>query len=206
MVFGAIGDVRGNLGALQAVLQALSDEGIQSIVNTGDSAVGGDRPTEVVEALRSAGVVSVQGDRDRLLVRFLRKGASMRERLPQRDFEALERAFELCGSTQAEYLRSLPHSLTVTVDGISVAVCHGSLTSQAERLGAHGPEELFRRQRELTPASIVVCGHGEEAFVRQVEDTLFVNPGSVGMAEDGLAHFAVVSTETEPWGADRIGD
>ena len=61
---------------------------------------------------------------------------------------------------------------------------------------------LFRRQRELTAAQIIVCGHGEDAFVLQIDGTLFVNPGSVGMASDGRAHYAVISTETEPWHAE----
>lgn len=87
------------------------------------------------------------------------------------------------------------------MDGVSLELCHGSLTSQSERLQAEDDERLFRRQRELTEARIIVCGQGEEAFVRQIDDTLFIHPGSVGMATDGRAHFAVVSTEIEPWDA-----
>ena len=82
MLFAALGDIRGNMPALRRVLDELSDSGIQTIVNTGDSAVGQPWANEVMEALKAVNVTSVQGVRDRMLVRFARKGDSLRERLP----------------------------------------------------------------------------------------------------------------------------
>lgn len=202
MLFAALGDIRGNMPALRRVLDELSDSGIQTLVNTGDSAVGQPWANEVMEALKAVNVTSVQGVRDRMLVRFARKGNSLRERLPEADSEALERAYAQCSSRNIEYLASLPSRAKFAVDGVSVALCHGGLTNQADRLRPTDDPALFRRQRELTDARIIVCGHGEEAFVRQVEDTLFVHPGSVGMAADGRAHYAVISTETDPWNAE----
>lgn len=202
MLFAALGDIRGNTPALRRVLDELSDSGIQTVVNTGDSTVGRPWTKEVIEALEAAHITSVQGGRDRLLVRFARKGDSLRDRLPEADFEALERAYAQCSSRDIEYLASLPSRARFAVDGVSVELCHGGLTSQADRLRPADDPALFRRQRELTDARIIVCGHGEAAFVRQVEDTLFVHPGSVGMATDGRAHYAVISTETEPWNAE----
>ncbi len=202
MIFAAIGDIRGNMSALQRVLDLVMQEGIQTIVNTGDSVVGHSGSHEVIEVLRRESIASVQGERDRLLARLGRKRRSLRERVPEGDFEALERAYERCSSRDLEYLGSLPSRLSLAVDGVSIAVCHGTLTGPAGRMGPTDDPALFRRQRELAGASIIVCGHGEEAFVRQVDDTLFVHPGSVGMASDGRTHYAVVSTETEPWHAE----
>jgi predicted phosphodiesterase len=202
MLFAALGDIRGNMPALRPVLDELSDSGIQTIVNTGDSAVGHPWSNAVMEALEASDITSVQGSRDRMLVRFARKGESLRERLSEADFEALERAYARCSSRDIEYLASLPSRAKFALDGVSVEVCHGGLTSQADRLRPTADPALFHRQRELTDARIIVCGHGDEAFVRQVEDTLFVHPGSVGMATDGRAHYAVISTETDPWSAE----
>lgn len=204
MLFAALGDIRGNIFALRRVLDKVSDSGIQTIVNTGDSAVGHSQTGEVIEALEAAQITSVQGAWDRLLTRFARKGNSLRDRLSKADCEALERAYAQCSSRDIEYLASLPSRAKFAVDGVSVEICHGGLTSQADRLQPTDDPALFRRQRELTDARIIVCGHGEGAFVRQVEDTLFVHPGSVGMATDGRAHYAVISTETDPWNAQLL--
>lgn len=204
MLFAALGDIRGNIFALRRVLDKLSDSGIQTIVNTGDSVVGRSQTGEVIEALEAAQITSVQGAWDRLLARFARKGDSLRDRLSKADCEALERAYAQCSSRDIEYLASLPSRAKFAVDGVSVEICHGGLTSQADRLQPTDDPALFLRQRELTDARIIVCGHGEGAFVRQVEDTLFVHPGSVGMATDGRAHYAVISTETDPWNAQLL--
>lgn len=202
MLFAAIGDIRGNLPALDRVLLELADEGIQTIVNTGDSVVGGASVKGVLDALEAHGVTSVQGELDRALVRFQRKQASLRKKYSDQDFAALEAAYSACTSGHIEYLRSLPRTALAAVDGIEIAICHGSLTSQRERLEAESSDEIFKRQRELTPARIIVCGHGTDAFVRWVDDALFVHPGSVGFAADCRAHFAIVSTEREPWDAE----
>ncbi len=202
MIFAAIGDIRGNISALKCVMDLVIQQGIQTIVNTGDSVVGHSGSHDVIEVMRGESIPSVQGERDGLLARFGRKHASLRQRLPEADFEALERAYKQCSSQDLEYLASLPSRLTLAVDGVSIEVCHGSLTGPRDRLSLNDDPSLFRRQRELTAASIIVCGRGEDAFVRQIDDTLFVNPGSVGMASDGQAHYAVVSTETEPWNAE----
>ena len=145
MIFVAIGDIRGNMSALQCVLDLVMHEGIQTIVNTGDSVVGHSGSHEVIEVLRRESIASVQGERDRWLARFGRKHDSLRERLPEVDFKALERAYELCSSLDLEYLASLPSRLSLAVDGVSIEVCHGTLTGPANALGPRVDAALFQR-------------------------------------------------------------
>ncbi len=202
MIFAAIGDIRGNVKALQCVMKILTKEGIQTIVNTGDNVVGHSSSHEVIELLHRESIPGVQGEYDRFLGRLVRKRASLRERLSEAKFEALEKAYEQCSSRDLEYLASLPSRLSLAVDGISIEVCHGALSRSSDRLASTDDPDLFRRQHEMTAAQIIVCGHGEDAFSLKVDDTLFVNPGSIGMASDGRAHYAVISTETDPWHAD----
>lgn len=202
MLMAAFGDTRGNLEALRAVLEEVEREGIQTVVNTGDSVVGAPFPNEVIDLVQRHGVPSVQGERDRLVVRFLRKKDSLRRSLGDSEFEAVEEAYAKMTSPHLEYLKGLPQALRLEIDGIEVALCHGGLTSQSERLSVDDSEERFQRQREIAPVDVVVCGHGGQSFVREVSGTLFVNPGSVGMSEDGMAHYAVIRAEEEKLEAD----
>lgn len=203
MILAAIGDIHGNLPALEAVLHAIDEEGIQTLVNTGDCVFGHPWPNEVVERLRSRSVATVQGEADRRIVRFGRKRESLRARCTAEEFRALEETYGLCRSANLEYLRELPRRMTLSVDGIAVALCHGTLTSQDDQLDANDEQMRFQRQREIADATIVVCGKTHHGFVRSVEDTLFVNPGSVGMHPEGLARacYALISTEKDPWSA-----
>lgn len=202
MIFVAFGNTCGHAAALRQLLLHCEHEGIQTFVNTGDSAVGGPAPHEVIDLLRSHHVVSVQGERDRLLVRFQRKTAQLRARLDAAEFERIQAASGMCSSEALEYLRGLPHWRTVDIEGVPVAVCHGAPSGQSQRLTATDPPDRFRRQREIAPVEILICGHAGEPFVREVDGTLFVNPGSVGDAPDGRIHYAVISTEQRPFTAD----
>lgn len=204
MILGVFGGVRGNLPALEAVLRALDDEGIERIACTGDLVTGYPWAKEVAGLLRRRDIPCVQGQHDRQVVRFLRKDAALRRRLERETVAALRRAYESLDSGHLEYLRGLPKSMVLTIDGIDVMLCHGTPGNPAESLGADDEDRRFERQREVTPAPIVIHGATDLPHVRHVSGTLFVNPGALGddTALSGHACYAVVSTEDEPWEAE----
>ena len=203
MYLAAIGDIHGNLPALAAVLAAIDEEGIQTIVNTGDAVVGHPWPNEVVELLRSRNIPSVQGDLDRRVVHFLRKQETLRRKLSPDEFEALRQTYTAIQSLNLEFLRTLPRRRMLHVEGADICVCHGTPTSQSDTLGEEDPPAKFRRVREMTNAQIVISGATHRPFSRTVDATLFVNPGAVGAGHGGarIATYAIVDTETEPWEA-----
>jgi putative phosphoesterase len=203
MYLAAIGDIHGNLPALEAVLAAIDDAGIHTIVNTGDSVAGHPWPNEVIELLRGRNIPSVQGDLDRRVVHFLRKQETLRRKSTEDEFEALRQTHAAIHSQNLEFLRSLPRHRMLHVEGIDLCVCHGTPGSQSETLDEEDPPGKFRRVRELTNAHVVVSGATHRPFSRTVDATLFVNPGAVGVAPAGarMAAYAIVDTETEPWEA-----
>lgn len=203
MILAALGDIHGNWPALQSVLAAIDSEGIQTIVNTGDCVVGHPWSNPVVECLRERNIPTACGENDRLAARFLRRRRSLQKRLPPKDFAAIEEAFEQCSSENLEYLRALPVFQNLTVDGLTIAVCHGLLSGAKDALRQDDPLHKYQRQRELLPADIMVMGRTHQGFSKPLEGTLFVNPGSVG-AEPGKASYTLISTEVEPWTAELL--
>lgn len=201
MIFAALGDINGNVLALNAVLRDVEERGILTILQTGNMALGHGGGNEVVARVRGRATAIVQGLDDRLLARFRRKEASLRRTLEPARIEELAAAHDRLSSDAVEYLHRLPRHTTITVDGISILVCHGSPGSQNEVLDAATPEQRFAREREITPADIIVCGGAHEFFARQIASTLFVGPGWVD-AGPGEAGYALVSTEETPWRAE----
>jgi putative phosphoesterase len=203
MYMAAIGDIHGNLPAFQAVLAAIDDEGIQTIVNTGDAVAGHPWPNEVIDLLRNRNIPSVQGETDRRVVHFLRKQETLRRKLSEDEFDALRQTHAALHSHNLEFLRSLPRHRMLRVEDIDLCVCHGTPGSQSETLDEEDPPGRFQRVRELTNARIVISGATHEPFSRTVDATLFVNPGAVGVAPSGarIARYARIDTETEPWEA-----
>jgi putative phosphoesterase len=203
MYMAAIGDIHGNLPALEAVLSAIDDEGIQTIVNTGDAVAGQPWPNQVIELLRARNIPSVQGELDRRVVHFLSKQDTLRQRLTGEEFDLLEQTFAVIESQNLEFLRRLPRYRMLQVEGVDICVCHGTPTSQSDTLDEEDPAAKFQRVREFTNAQIVVSGSTHRAFSRTVDAALFVNPGAAGIPPPGArtASYAIIDTETDPWQA-----
>ena len=111
---------------------------------------------------------------------------------------AMRWTYDHLSSANIEYLRALPRVQRITVDGVDVYVCHGAPDALTDGMDEDTSAQRFERYRESARSDIVIGGNTHRTFNRFVEDTLFVNPGSLGCDERG-AVYAVVSTEKEPW-------
>lgn len=197
MLFAVLGGAHGNIAALDAALARIDADGIHAILCTGNLAAGSEHGNDVIDRLRARGIACVQGELDRLTVRALRKADSLRKRLGDEKFDALQRAHDTLASSNLEFLRALPQRLSLTFEGKTVWLCCGTVMSQSTELRADDPVDLFRRQREAANTEIVVCGSDTAAFVRLIDQTLFVNPGPLD-AGNCAASFAIVDTDADP--------
>ena len=201
MLLAALGDIHGNLPAFDAVLGAIDDMGIQTIVNTGDCVVGYSWPNEVIDRLRLRAIHSVQGEMDRLAVRFVRKQDTLKKRRPASEFEDLRWTYQHTRSDNLEFVRALPAQRTLKVEGKTIYLCHGIGPSQLDALHENDDACKFQRLREIAAADLIIAGRTHAAFARWVDGTLFVNPGAVGVpsGEGAQACLATIDTENEPW-------
>lgn len=201
MLLAVIGHVHGNAAALRAALAEINDEGIETVLNTGDSVVGGPEPGAVIDALIARGVVSVQGVADRLAVRYTRKRAALEQRHDAAELEAVKWAHEHLSADHLEYLQGLPRQRVLEIENVRIHLCHGVPSSQSGSLDKESDVLRFQRERELANTPLILFGREHRPFARWVDFTLFVNPGSVGAAQglDGVAQYALIDTDEEPW-------
>ena len=200
MLIAAIGGAHGDIRALDSALSRIDDLGVHTVLCTGNLAAGGDDGNAVIERLRERRVRCVQGEEDRLVVRALRKEESLRKRLDERTFDAVMRAHESLTNTNIEFLRALPHRLDLSFEAKAICLCHGTVSSQSNVLTSEDSTDRFRRQREAANAQVIVCGSDDDAFVKVVDETLFVNPGAL-KASANTVWFVVVNTDDEPCSA-----
>ena len=209
MRYGILGDIHGNLGALEAVLEKLAGESVDCLLSVGDVVGYGAAPNECIALLREAGARVVMGNHD----------AAVIDRLDMTCFNQYARAAVLWTQDQlseedATWMASLP--LTMQLDHCVVA--HGTL---------HRPE-LFDYIQSTTDAdasldmlTLPVCfvghTHVPVALLRLRDDPLrtayttdpeidiaettraLVNVGSIGQPrdEDCRAAYAVYDTEAQ---------
>ncbi len=191
----ALYDIHGNLPALEAVLEDVS-EARPDIVLIGGDIVPGPMPRETLELLLELAdeVVFIRGNADRELASGTRSD----------DDPWAERArwtAEQMTSEQLDLLAGLPKTVVLEVEGLGpVLFCHGSPRSDEEILTRATPPERLSDVLAGVEQRIVVCGHTHVQFDRIVGGVRLVNAGSVGMpyeGEPGVACWAILGPEVE---------
>lgn len=180
-----IGDVHGNLPALEAVLDDAGRSDVEEIWNLGDFLGYAPFANEVVEKLREAAVANLIGNYDQKVLAFESKRDKWKHTKMPEKYAAFEWNYEHLSSRCRAWLASLPEQARLQVNGSSVLLVHGSPAAIDEPLGSETPERRFEELAAMASADVVVCGHSHEAFARRSGGTWFVNPGSAGRPEGG---------------------
>jgi predicted phosphodiesterase len=168
-------DVHGNLEALETVLAETERAGVTEYVLGGDYATFGPWPRETAERLEAVpAVVRIRGN----VERWLREEPEVPRAIVT---AAVAAAREALGAELVRRLYGLPER--GELDGI--LVCHGSPLSDVDSF-APEPEDGEERLLAGEAGRTILFGHSHVQFRRPGPDeTLLVNPGSVGMPLDG---------------------
>ena len=212
-VVALIGDVHANLPALRAVLADAKERGATAVYNAGDLIGYGPYPEEVVDMLRSSGVISITGNYDRSLSTrwwMTQEHSSDRSDLDwdadpedttilQLKREVSKWTYDALSSDSREYLEHLPEQIRTTLYGRRLLLVHGSPSSITEYITLETPKTRLSEIANSSHADIIVSGHTHMPFVKEIDQVLFINTGSVGRSEGGdpRACYALISCEAE---------
>jgi putative phosphoesterase len=200
-----LGDVHANLPALQAVLSHARREGVEAIINIGDFVGYGPFPNQVVKRIRKLKMLSIIGNYDQKVLDFPNKNEKWLKKKHPLKWFAFKWAYEQLSKKSRRYLRSLPGERYVEIGGINLLLVHGSPESNEELLTADTSDQRLWELNQMVKGNYgdnvtgIICGHSHQAFTRQVENTWFVNTGSVGRPDDGdpRAAYAVLEIHTD---------
>jgi predicted phosphodiesterase len=207
-VYGVLGDIHGNVEALEAVLAALDARGVRRLLCVGDVVGYNADPDDCVGLLRRRGALVIAGNHD--LIGTRRLGF---ERCSNKARYSLRRTRERLTRESIAWLTALPPS--ALVDG-EIALVHGGVRDvQLYMTTVHH----IRRNAELLRADFPgarVCffGHSHEQKQYEVighevrelapgapmrrEHVYFINAGSVDAQrkrEDRLAECAIFDSD-----------
>ena len=187
--FAVLGDIQGNLLALEAALADIKRHRPDRLLVVGAYTFQGPRPDETVErvrALEADGALVVQGNTD-IAVADLDYAAAFPwfDEVPAAYRAAAEWAHDRLSGEQLEWLRRLPAERRLWADETMVLVCHASPGSQTAGLGTDLDPGVTIERVTRTDARAIACGHTHIADVRELGRKLIVNPGSCGFAFDG---------------------
>jgi len=196
--YAIMGDVHGNLEALEAVLEDAQSQGVNSYVCVGDIVGYNANPAECLDIMRDLGAVAVCGNHDHYCCH--------EESLE--DFHPLAAGVvawtrEQLTDAQLQYLRDL--KMVATLDGFSIV--HSTL-DMPEKWGY--VFDTLEANANFTYQATSLCFHGhthvpvlyekqgtvrKNTYVKQrimLGTKYFINVGSVGQPRDGDPRSAYV--------------
>jgi len=178
----ALYDIHGNLPALDAVLKELESIQPDAIVVGGDI-VSGPMPVQTLERLRQLGekVVCIRGNGDREVV-TASEGQLSNSKMPEEVRQITTWVAQQVEQSQRDFLSQLPEQITLHIEGLGdILFCHATPRSDEEIFTSITPQERLKDIFSGIEQHIVVCGHTQMQFERQVGSVRILNAGSVGM-------------------------
>lgn len=177
-----LSDIHSNYEALRAVAHA---ERAEEIWRLGDLVDYGPEPAEVVQWIRHHARHCVCGDHDFAMGYGVDCGCG--DTFWELSWLPRETNRKLLSNEQLEYLRNLPRTLDLEVDGMSIRMAHGSSKGDLYRVDLVPQLSDLELEKAIgdIPATFIFCGHTHLPMIRQIAGKIFVNPGSVGQPRDG---------------------
>lgn len=192
-------DMHGNSAATEAVLEAIDATSPDATYNLGDLVGYGARPNETIALIRDRGIPTIMGnyddgvgfDRDDCGCAY--KDADERARGQQ----SLLWTRSVTTDENKAYLRTLLPEIRFEAEGKRFRLVHGSPRRMNEYLFEDRDLRSLERIAQQADADVLIFGHTHKPWVREIEDVLFINDGSVGKPKDGdpRAAWALLTVE-----------
>ena len=181
--FLLLSDIHANFPALYAVIQFFPGISFDAIFNCGDSLVYAPFPNETLHWLHTNKVHSIVGNTDRK-VRKLLKGKNFKKPRKEEKRIMYNWTAQQLDFSARKYLLSLKKSKQISIAGQTIGLFHGSPEYPNEFLFPNTAPERFSALADSSPCNIIISGHSHTPFHKQVNNTHFINPGSVGRMFD----------------------
>ncbi|WP_298819980.1 metallophosphoesterase family protein [Chloroflexus sp.] len=210
MKLAVLADIHANLSAFQAVIADIEQWQPDVVIIAGDIINRGPQPRACLElALRmrsQQGWHVIRGNHEGYILNYDRDVQAGHP--PKGGRRALlgpiiwthQEVFDLLSA-----IRTLPTQVTLATSGGAVQVYHASIHHDRDGLlPNHTRSEL---RAKIDPRAAVFCtAHTHMPFARQVEETLVVNVGSVGLPFDGdwRAAYARITLDQQGWHAQIV--
>jgi putative phosphoesterase len=185
IIIAVVSDIHANLPALEAVWNHAKERGAEEIWNMGDHVGYSAFPNETIEWLIKHDAVSVLGDYDSRVLQVKKKRSEWQRSKDPIKLEGMLWSRRSLSRSNLRYLKDLPKKRTLKRKGHSFRLNHGSPAALDEGLASSTSTKRLRKLAKMVKVDAVLSGDSHRPFKREVEGVTFINPGSVGRADDG---------------------
>ncbi len=199
-----ISDIHGNLIALNEVLKDIKKRNISQIYCLGDLVDFAPWGNEVISLMKEKGIPCLLGNHDERIAFDLPIVS-----LPHHGHvETASRELAIKHSKKhitlnnKSWLASLPYNIELTFklgDSIRrILLVHASLRSNDEYVYESDSKLEMLKQLQIGSIDVLFMGHTHQSFIQKIDNTLFINCGSVGRSKemDRKASYSVLRLTT----------
>ena len=180
-----LSDIHGNLPALQSVYEHATQQGAQLFFNAGDTVGYGPFPNECVDFIRDKKFFSVIGDYDQKVLAFPQHARRYQQKKHVLKNLAFQWAYTNLTPTNHRFLSHLPIDHRMSLAQRSFFLTHGAPNNTRMYIGDATTTQEWRRYQQEAHSDIIISGNTHIFHQHMVENTLFVNPGSIGRQDNG---------------------
>jgi len=180
MRIAIISDIHGNDVALEVTLKDIGRNYVDQIVCLGDVATSGPQPHQTIERLRGHQCLVVSGNMDVWLLNPVPlEGQADYYRFIE---EINHWCSEQLTGNDFRYLESFQDLHEICLFGDEKLLCyHGSPQSNTDFFNVSTPDDELARMIGGHRALVMAGGHTHVQMLRRYENSILINPGSVGL-------------------------
>ena len=181
MKIAILSDIHGNLEALNAVLEDISNNNVEEIFCLGDLAMAGPEPNKTIDFIRKQNWKTIQGNTDKMIAEYSKTILeSVKEGAPIMA-NALENDIEIITEDNKKFLKQLPEKFSLDREGVRILLVHGSPRRNNENIFPDLKKEQINEIVADVKENVVFCGHTHIPCGYQTDNGVtVVNDGSVG--------------------------
>ncbi len=199
MKLAVLSDIHSNYYALKACLDWIRKEEIDGVVFLGDYVGDCAYPQKTMELLyqvkKQYRTWFICGNRDKVMA-----GGDVPSYL-----ESLRYTYENLSKEDLDFFASMPIAAEIHIEGYPMfSISHGDF--QNERAEVLPENEVMQGLLCEMKGTLHLCGHTHLLFVYEKDGKRVVNPGSVGVPQDGTpqAKMAVLESDGGDWAARLV--
>ena len=184
MIIAVLGDVHGNYNALYAVIDDMTQCGVDGVIVLGDIIFPGDAPQACYDAVKCLNpLVWIRGNTDDWL-NEIGEGFIPANEVERRVLADFSRLRPLISDEAAETVAALPEKQSIEIAGKRLLCVHGSDRLINEPIGIMTTQQELLAIAGRMDADILLCAHTHTPFAASADGKLIINVGSVGKPAD----------------------
>lgn len=197
MKVAVISDIHGNYDALKVILEEAKLQGVVHLLILGDIVGYYYHPDKILAVLSEWSCDFIKGNHEFILEDII-KNPHISDTIRIKYGSGHQEALNKLSIEELKFLKNLPETKVVEFDNTSILMSHGSPWKNDLYIYPDCNRETIEKC-DSKKHNFVLIGHSHYSFACKNENSILINPGSVGQSRQrgGKAFWTIINTENE---------